>query len=349
MPRPGETQYPRVLLGTIKAADESNRTVDVNYMGTDRGRNNVRVVAPPGNYSFPKTGDHCLIIAADEQAYCVGVVQFGYSKKLERGNVVDPSTGEPIQARLVAEGGIWFGNLVKRVWMSIAPSGDFSLMNGMNDGLKYIKQNRFLRLAGMALRLMGNGANVAFGSVYRYATNGSLYAVPSDLGPTIPAVEGLIDVSLSLLRIARLHLGYVVDANAIPETGSWGGRLRAILETAIAGVTNAALKIDEAGNIELSSSAAVVMFDGTMIQLGGLTAAQPVIKGTEYLGYESTFLGALNTFAQGVGTAAAGAVDPGSTTAAVQAIGALANTLATAVSTYDSARSAALSAKTMTS
>jgi len=126
-------------------------------------------------------------------------------------------------------------------------------------------------------------------------------------------------------------LGYVKDTTlGVDEISSFGSRLRGILEVTVGPVPLASLKIDEVSNIELTSMtgklkqsaplgieltaasgsikqtalssiehtaiAGNFMADGTQIKLGGMAAAEQVIKGTSYTTAENLFLVKLNVF-----------------------------------------------------
>jgi hypothetical protein len=282
MPKPDAPQPLQASAATVKAVDSTNRFIDIQYMGSDRTKKEVILVMDPGNYAFPKVGDRVFVLDVGERTYCLGRIDYRY-KTLVDGGTKDETTGVEIKTKDVHDNEIYLGNFLKRTWLSLSNSGDFSLMaaKGGGEGLKYIFKDRFLKLAGMAVQVIGNGARVAFGSVVRNIA-GEITPIPSD-APLLPAVEGVIDLYYSTLRLARMGIGHIKNSLGIDEFGSWGARLRAIIEVCQAGVPIAVMKMDEAGNIEISSTLAQVMLDSTIpvnsVLLGGLAAAFSVPLG----------------------------------------------------------------------
>ena len=157
-------------------------------------------------------------------------------------------------------------------------------MNALNDGIKYFKQSRFLRIAGGVVSLVGNGAYIAFGTVMRDIPLQGKTPIPGDVA-TIPSVEGLIQLLYNNIKLARFHIGHVADtALGVIEMGSFGTRLRALLEVCNpTGIPIAVLKMDEAGNIELSAvPPGKVMFNGNPVggvMLSGLGSAYSAVLG----------------------------------------------------------------------
>ena len=270
----------------VSSVNSEKRLVGVQYLGTERGSDRVIVVTPPGNYSMPKIGDTGLVISTeDERKYYVGTYFHGYADYLEKGKIRDKDTGIGLLSKQAEEGEIFISSLARRVWMLISRSGDFSLMNGFNEGLRYFKRLRFLRLASMFTHIIANGSIFQLGSVARDLSGGK-QVVPSDAGPSVPALEALIKLIIepAKLLLARFHIGHVKDNLGRDEVSSWKARLRAILEIANpAGVPIAVLKMDETGNIELSTIApGVLMLNGSPISgilLGGLGASSSVVRG----------------------------------------------------------------------
>jgi len=270
---------------TVVATNLEDRLLRVQVHGTERHIDDVIMVTDPGSFSFPRKYDQGLVIEDDVRSFYVGKIEFGFKDKVD-GNVQDKETGVNILAKLVKEGEIYLSNLTKRVWLNISRSGDFSLMNGLGEGLRYFRQYRFLRLTSMFTNILNNGVNVFLGSVVRDIPAVGKQVIPSDAGPTIPSIEALINVFIEPLkiRLARLHLGHVKNDLGIDEFGSFGARVRGIMEVCNpAGVSMASLKFDEAGNIELSSlPPGTVMIDGNVISgilLGGFGAVQSAVYG----------------------------------------------------------------------
>lgn len=342
MPKPGEAKPIWGTIAIVKAVSAENRHVDVKYVGSDRGKSSVVVVTDPGSLSFPKVGDYVLIISVDEVDYCLGKVEYQFATKLEEA---DP------KPRKVEGGETFLTNLAKRTWLYLANSGNFSLMNGLNDGLKYFSKSRVLRLAGYALSLVGFGTRINFGSVTRNIPGAGSTTIPSDV-VTIPAVEALIDLTVNKIPVALFHIGQIFTNTATPAPipSSWGGRLRALLQVFNAGgLPAASLQMDEVGNVELSSLLANVMLNGLSIQLGGITATEPVMRGTSYTAAETTFLTAVQTFCTVIESAFAVGVGSSAQNAAVlTAINGASGALKAAASTFSGALAGTLSPITKT-
>lgn len=283
----------------VEASDIINRTIDIKLLHSDLGAQRAIPVMDFGNYSFPKAGDFvlALISGIDNPVYCIGKIDYGYKEKVD-GKAIDQQTKSTVIAKAVKEGEIFIGNLVKRMWLHMAPNGDFSLMNGLSEGINYIKNIRFLQLSGIAVQALGSGSVFNVGAVARDIPSTGKTIIPSD-APLIPAIEGMIDLVVGVLRLARFHIGHIKNALGVDELGSWGARLRAIIEVCAPGVPLAVLKMDEIGNIELSSTMGVTMLNGMPgrgILLGGLGAAHPVAYGDTLLQWIRT-----HTHGTGVG------------------------------------------------
>lgn len=350
MPSPAEWPQVKLFMAEVKSTDPENRMVDVSLLGLAESYSGVIVVNDSNSYSFPKVGDRGIIIQSGQYSYYLGKIEFRFKDKLD-GKVKDKTTGTVLKPKHVRGGETWIGNLARRAWMEISNSGNFSLMNGLNDGLKYFKKSRFLRLAGGAVNLVGNGAYVAFGSVMRDLPGVGKTPIPGETGTSI---EGLINLAISGLRLARFHIGNVMDTTlGTPELGSWGARLRAILEVCTAGVPIAWLKVDESGNIEIKSTATNIAIEGgpaALVQLGGLSATEPIIKGSSYISTETTFLTAVQTLTTSLIAAcglAAGAPNPLQNQKAIEAIAAAVTAFVPSISTYSSNRLNTLSTKIM--
>lgn len=284
---PTEPRPLQVFPAEVTATDPENRVISVKFLGLAEIGNNVIVLNDSGNYSFPRVGERGLVLDAYPYYYYLGKIEYRYKEQIE--GAVDRISKVNINAKKVAGGETWIGSVIKKAWLYIANSGNFSLMNGLNDGLKYFAQSRFLRLAAGVVNLVGSGAYVAFGSVIRDIPGVGKTPIPSDI-PTIPSVEGLIDIVYNNLKLARLHIGHVMNTTlGTPEISSFGTRLRAILEVATGGVTLAVLKMDETGNIELSTvPTGKVMLNGNPvggIMLSGLGSAFSGVLGEKLTSY----------------------------------------------------------------
>jgi hypothetical protein len=286
----------------IIATHPEYRVVDVAWMGTETTKHNVIVVNEYGSYSFPKVGDTGLVLGNGFQYYFLGKIEYGYNVKIEGKyknpdtgemiDVVDTQTGAKVQAKNVKDGEILLANFVKRIWLALSNSGDFSLVNGLSEGLRYYTKDRLLKLTGMVVQVVGNGLEAAFGTRVRALTGVGLTPVPDETLKA-PATEFFVLLKKLGVKTERLHLGYVSDSMVgADEFGSFGGaRLKALLEVCKGGIPVAVLKMDEAGGVELSSTTTNVMLNATLglIQLGGIGAMNPAVKGTELFSVLTNF------------------------------------------------------------
>jgi hypothetical protein len=275
----------------VTGADPDNRTVAIKWYGLPSGVQKVLVVSDTGDFSFPKVGDIGLVIQHSAQAYYLGKIEYGYKNKIA-GKVFDTETESKVLAKRVQEGEVYIGNLLKRVWLSMSSAGDFSLLNGFNEGLRYYLRGRILKLAGMVTQIVGNGVTYKLGSVMRDAVVKK--NVIAQEVPLVPAIEACLELLFQQVKIVRFHLGHiksrVTDVGVgIDEFSTFGGRLRAILEVAAGPVTIAALKMDELGNIELTSSlAGKISIDTTAVKsilFGGLAAVHRALLGEPFLAH----------------------------------------------------------------
>lgn len=285
----------------ILATHPADRLVDVAWIGTETTKQNVVVVDSYSNYTFPKVGDTGLVIGNGVHYYFLGKIEYGYAVKIkgkvknpktgEHTEIRDVSTGRPIQAKEVKDGEIFLANLASRVWLSMTNSGDFSLLKGLQEGLRYYAKDRLLKLKGMVVQVVGNGLEAAFGTRVRALTGVGLTPIPDETLKA-PATEFFVLLKKLGVKTERLHLGYVSDSMVgADEFGSFGARLKAILEVCKGGIPVAVLKMDEAGGVELSSTTTNVMLNATLglIQLGGIGAMNPAVKGVELSSVLSNF------------------------------------------------------------
>jgi len=275
----------------ITGIDSDNRTIDVKWIGTIGDAKKVKLVLDSGNFSLPRIGDTGLVIQESGQAYFLGKIEYAYKKKVD-GTAIDPETESKLLSKRVIEGEIYIANLLKRTWLSLSSGGDIGLLNGFNEGLRYYFTGRILKLAGMVTQIVGNGVTYKLGSVMRDATIKK--NVIAQEAPLVPAIEACLELLFQQVKIARLHLGHiksrVTDVGVgIDEFSTFGGRLRAILEVAAGPVTIAALKMDELGNIELTSSlAGKISIDTTAVKsilFGGLAAVHRALLGEPFLAH----------------------------------------------------------------
>lgn len=301
-------------LAKVNGVNQETRKITVKWIGAEFGKEDISVVCPTGNYSLPKIDDVGLVIGTGMRYWWLGGVELEYQKKLglikdEKGEkvpFVDKQTGLELLAKKVGEGEVFQANYAKRIWLALLNSGNFALMNGINDGLSYTQDPlRLLKLAGQTVQILGNTVSSAIGSCVRALPAQGNKAIPDESGLST-APEAFIEVKKTLgvaaLKLARLHLGYVRDSLGIDEFGSWGQALGAILEVCQAGLTMAALKMDKIGNVEMTSTSGNMMFDvgpACLMQLGGLTAAQSAVFGENLLAW-------LNSHTHGTGVGPSG-------------------------------------------
>ena len=256
--------------------------------------------------------------------------------------------GNSIYTKEVKPGEVLLANIAKGIELFLGRGGNFWLKSRDKDGISYKFKEKMLEISGKAIMMAGAGVNVAFGRVMRNRKGLGLESIPSDAGPFIPALEALIEVvAQQKIKVARLHLGHIKNpldpTGAVDEVGSWGGRLRAILEAGM-GPTKSAVKIDETGNIEVAAAPTMqAALTGLLVNLGAFNATESLIKGTSYVTSETefttaeaTFIGehqkwmtAFTAFLTLMGTTFSPPVplNPGTVVAAVTAMGVAATTL----------------------
>jgi hypothetical protein len=274
----------------VMAAYPDERIVSIKWLNRPTDRHNVMVVTDPNSYSFPQVGDCGLVISVDNYDYFIGKLEYRYADKINgtsEGRTKDAS-GQDIYAKKVQPGDVFLAPLLRATSLFLSKTGGMSLSAKSGDGLVYYAYNRLAKLKAKATIILGQGVTAAFGKVMRDLGAG-LQVIPNVDLPTTPSVESLIDVTINTFRMARLHLGHVLNSVGVPELGSIipTARLRAILEVCTASVPIAVLKMDELGHIELSSTIGKIMIDSTApvpldsILLGGslLTLTQHAVWG----------------------------------------------------------------------
>lgn len=325
---PFTTQKLTVIPAKITATDPENRLVNVKYLNMSAGVTNVIVLSSHGNLSFPNVGDCGLVLRFENWAYYLGTIEYGFARRIA-GELKDETTGQTLLAKLIKDGEVFLNNVKSNLFLALSNNGDINLVNGRDEGLSYTSKFRLLKTAALTLRQIGNGVTSAIGSVVR--------DLPG-LGPTIsigdsggPAVEAFTEVKENGVKLSRLHLGYVKDTTlGVDEVSSYASRVRAVLEVCAGPVPLAYLKIDELGNIELSSASGNMsqtvgqnldittvggkitetgatgiehtavggdyVANGITVKLGGAAANQAVMRGTAYTAAEASFLTKLTTF-----------------------------------------------------
>jgi len=288
------TQGLYVQPGEVISVNSASRTVDIKWLGQESGATNIPIISGSGDFSMPKVGEYGLILFADDWEYYLGKLEYNYINKIA-GTTKDNQTGETVLAKEVKGGEVFLSNLSKRVWLSLTNSGDFGLLNGLNEGLKYFTKGRILRLGAMTLRIAGNGIKAGLGSTVRDLPGKGATVI---LEGAVPTVEAFIEVAKGGVKLARMHLGEIKDTTlgAVPDISSYGSKLRVLFQSLVGGNPVASIGLDEAGNAELVAKTGKALVDGTEVQLGGVAASEQLIKGNQYTAAENTFLIAFSTF-----------------------------------------------------
>jgi hypothetical protein len=292
---------PRFAEAVVQGVDTKSRTLTVKWMLFPSTQTDVMLLNDSSSFSVPNVGDVGLVLSVGPKHYYLGKIEYSYKEKIEG---LTTETGEEVRlrdvdnneiyAREIKEGETFLSNMAKGIGMMFSKGGNFSLANRDNDGFSYYVSNRLTKMSGMLLQFFAGRSSIFFGRVMRNI-GGKNVNMPSDLGPTIPALEFFVDILLMGLRMGRIHLGYVLDAMGLPEFGTIipAARLRAIIEVCNAvGISIAALKIDELGNVEITADPAIgkVMIKGGAVQgvlLGGDTgtATHPAAFGDVVMTY----------------------------------------------------------------
>jgi hypothetical protein len=292
---------PRVSEAIVQGVDTKTRTLTVKWLTFNATQTHVVLLNDANSYSVPSVGDVGLILSMGVKHYYLGKLEYNYKEKIEGMTTESGETvrmrdvdNNEIYAREIKEGETFLSNMAKGIGMMFSKGGNFSLANRDNDGFSYYVSNRLTKMSGMLLQFFAGRSSIFFGRVMRNI-GGKNVNMPSDLGPTIPALEFFVDILLMGLRMGRIHLGYVLDKMGLPEFGTVipAARLRAIIEVCNAlGVSIAALKMDELGNVEITADPAIgkVMIKGGAAQgvlLGGdtSTATHPAAFGDVVMVY----------------------------------------------------------------
>ena len=348
--------------GKVSSVDSSNRTIDVEYLNMGVTKKSVIVINPPGDYSLPEVGSSGLVVGSDVQGYYfLGKIDFGYARKI--AGLLDSSTGKKYKIRRVVEGGEgYYANPTIGSWLHLANTGNMSLMHPSGDGLKYTRSRlgsplRLLQMGARTIHQKATTTSVSFGSILR--------SIPS-LGYTLvkditgfSGQEFNVDISIGAVPMVKFILGNVVSALGVNEMSAFGKRVFALLKTGLTPVTEANVKIDELGNVEVNAAPTAQMaLTGLLINLGKTVAPEPVIKGLTFQGLENTLRGAEQTFltaestflgllavyygavVTAAGTATATPGDPIKNTTAIGALGTAATPVLGGITAYIAATTA---------
>jgi hypothetical protein len=264
-------------MAQVKEVNVENRTVNVQLLGTARQITDVIVVNNPGNYAFPNNGDIVLILSMFSRSFAVGIIQVNYKLKTERKTVKDPASNTYVRADVVDGGGISIGNITNKTKLTIDNDGSFSLWSSLFAGIKFSPMFNLIEQFAQLFEFTAGTVKSSVGVVMRNIKPNGRTPIASTVAdstglPTSPAVEAMINVLFNKVRLARLHIGHVLDSLGVPEFSSFAGRIRAILEVCQTGTTIASMKMDEYGNIELTTTMGTVIINGA--------AASGIILGT---------------------------------------------------------------------
>lgn len=275
----------------VVSTKPEDRTLVAQPFGTERQVVDVYVVNDPGNYAFPKEKDVILLLSTTTRSYAIGIIQMKYADKLERKKVKDPSTNTYIRAEEVDNGGICIGNITNKTKINIDNNGDFSFWSSLLAGFKFEALKQIFNLAANNFTISAGTVKSYIGSVFRTIPgtgNTPMQALPpiDSSGTTgFAAVEVMFDLLYRQLRLVRMHLGHILNAAGVPEMGSIDVTkpLRALLEVCLGGATICSMKMDEGGNIEISTSLGKVVIDSSIplgsVLLGGASATESAVYG----------------------------------------------------------------------
>jgi len=249
------------------------------------------------------------------------IIKVGQGKPDEEGN---PATvtlsdgtkvGDTYKAKIVKGGEAVLGNLAKGIWLSLSNSRSFSLLGGVNEGIKYIYNSgkttiRTLRLLGQTIVNDASGQTTTLGTVMRFFPGLGDFIVKNPLTQQ-GAVEATTVVSnpLTARPMAAIKLG---DIFIEPITSQDTGILQPHTEAGAAGIVPAvalrtvlqafsdtglevsSVKLDNLGNMSINAPApgtgllsisalTKIAVDALLIHLGttqDVLATEPAVLGT---------------------------------------------------------------------
>jgi hypothetical protein len=346
--------------GTVIAAHQESRLVDVEWQETGVIKRQVAVVQDTGAYSFPSLGETGLVVGSDHlHYYYLGKLEFNYAGRYN-GEVVNPATGLKWPLLLVDAGEVCLSHIARGTHLLFSNTGNFTLQSFIQDGIQYIAEKagepiRWLKLASKAISISSNTSYLNIGAVIRsFPVVGT--GIVRDLTRTKPAQEilakvttivGLLPIDKAFLHLGDIFIEPVVNGMAaVPKlhteiVADLGvpAPLRAVLAACneLAGGTEvASIKLDTVGNISVNSTLAggtfvnsdtQIVLNALAVLLGGnaATAIEPAVKGLTFNALLATFLGAV-----ALGTAVN---TPADVITYCKAIGAAAGTLVAALPT----------------
>lgn len=288
--------YTNLFRAKIISVTPEERLVDVAIVNDGTKYSRVMVMSNAGNYSMPNVGDVGLVMGDITSMYWLGRLDFAYKKKLDGD--VNKDTGKKWPVRLIDGGATYITNLMKNISLYMSNSEDFSLLNSLQEGIKYIRNKsgsplRWLQLLGRSTTISGSNCTLNVGTALRSIPPTGYSAVNDETGVSLAKeifayVRTLVGVVP--LPMARLHLGNVLQepvASAqagVPEVGAFGGFLRVLLGGYnTIGLPAGALKIDQSGNIDLVSIFGQLLLNGITIHIGGFPSLHPAVFGDQLL------------------------------------------------------------------
>ena len=319
----------------VTAVFPESRTLSAKWLkASEHDIFNVSMLMSPGNFSFPMVGEIVLVVGGPANYYCLGKIDSQYKVKLGLVSTEDGNTatvklsdgteiGDDLTAKKVNGGETVIGNLAKGIWLSLSNSRNFSLIGGINEGIKYIYNAgqttiRTLQLLGQTIVHDGSGQVTTLGSVMRFFPGVGNFIAKNPLTQqgAVEATTTIYDAATAVAK-ATLKLG---DIFIEPIPSQDGGVLQPHTEIGIAGAAPTAtlgavlaafnatgieigsVKIDKLGNISintplpgsglLSITAGVKLaVDAPLVNLGttqDIPATEPAVLGTALLTWLAT-------------------------------------------------------------
>ena len=284
-----------IFKAKVISVNPDDRLINVEWLNGKKPVFNVRVVTGSGDFSFPEMGDIGLVIGDEVTYYYLGKIDTQYRSKL-KGEVKNKA-GDTLKGKIITNGEAALANIAKGIWLTLGNSENFSLVNGLQEGIKFVKfiglvPVRLMKVMAQTVSLLASGQVLNVGTVTRVITGQGAQIITDPQIPTQGALEVLAEVrNLAGLRQSKLHLGNIFIEPIINQTTPIEERttlglqaLRAFLgvfdPTGVAPL--ASVKMDQLGNIEIVGTPQV-MLDAVQIIIGGVSAAtmaEPAVKGT---------------------------------------------------------------------
>ena len=269
----------------VTAVFPEERTLNAQWCwASDHQIFNARMIMSPGNFSFPQVGEIVLIIGGPSSYYCLGKfdsqykVKLGLGKPDAQGNPAvvklgdGTEIGDKLKAKKVYGGETVLGNLAKGTWLLLSNSRNFSLIGGVNEGIKYIYNAgkatvRTLQLLGQTIVNNGSGQITTLGAVTRFFPGIGNFIAKNPLTQqgAVEATTTIYD-TLTTLAKATLKLGDIfIEPITSQDTGilqphteigaagaaTWLNAMLAVFNAA--GLEVSSIKIDNAGNMSINT------------------------------------------------------------------------------------------------